>query len=123
MHSDLTKSKERIQNIFNYMITQHQNFRIQMKPKTVSGSDISISKDTPYNILVSSNMDTDLSAGITPVRGIARVFRKHYNIEPHTSRLLTQTRFVTSLSCDLETNITIPTSRKIVVSADLDHNI
>ena len=54
------------------------------------------------------------------VLAIAWVFIKPSNHDPHTSCLWTQTRFVTPLSCDIEPNIIKPTSRKIVVSADLD---
>ena len=29
---DLTKSQERLQNIFGFMVAQNQNFKLQMKP-------------------------------------------------------------------------------------------
>ena len=44
----------------NYMVTQHQNFELQMQPQAVPGSDISIYKVTSQNILVSSDLATDL---------------------------------------------------------------
>ena len=60
-------------------------------------------------------MDPDLD----PVQAITQVFSEPYNHDPHTIRLKTQTQFVTPLSCDLEPDITKPTSRNIFVSADL----
>ena len=64
-------------------------------------------------------MDPDLD----PVQGIDRVFSESSNIEPRTSRLRTQMRFVTPLSFDLKHDITKPTSRKIIVSADLNSDL
>ena len=53
------------------------------------------------------------------VQRISQVFSETSNIDPHTSRLRTQTRFFTPLSCDLEPIITMPNPKKIVVSTDL----
>ena len=64
--SDLTKSQERLQIMFNSMVAQHQHLKLQMKPHAVSASDISISKVTLQNILVSTDMYPD----IYPVQGI-----------------------------------------------------
>ena len=44
MRSDLTKSQDRLQNMFNSMVAQQQHFNIQMEPQVVSVSDISISE-------------------------------------------------------------------------------
>ena len=71
-----------------------------------------ITKPTSRKIFVSAYLDPDLD----PDQTITRVFSKPSNHDPHTSRLQT---FVTPLSCDLEPDITKPTSRKIVVSSDL----
>ena len=60
-------------------------------------------------------MDPDLSVGIYPVQGITLVFSEPSNIDSHKSHPQTQTRFVT-----LESDITKPTSSKIVVSSDMD---
>ena len=86
-----------------------------MQPQAVPVSDISLAKVTTEKIFVSTDLGTDLD----PVQAIARVFSETSNHDPHTSHLRTQTRFFTPLSCDLETEITKPTSRKIVVSSDL----
>ena len=92
-----------------------QNSKLQMQLQAVPVSDFSLSKVTYQNILVSDDLYPDLG----PVQTIARVFSEPSNHDPHTSRLQTQTRFLTSLSCDIEPDITKPTSRKIVVSSDL----
>ena len=76
-------------------------------------------KPTSRNIVASSDLATYPSAGIDSGGAIAQGFRRPSNHEPHISRLQTQTRFFTHLSCDLETDITKPTPRKIVVSSDL----
>ena len=39
----LTKSQERLQTLFNYMVDQNENSKLQMQPQAVSSSDISIS--------------------------------------------------------------------------------
>ena len=118
--SELTKSQERIQTLFNSMISKYQHFKLQMQPHSVSGFDISLYKANSWGIFVSTDMAPDISAGLNPCQGISRVFREPSNIDPHTSRLRSQTRFVTSLSCDIKPNITNYTSRNIFVSADLD---
>ena len=85
----------------------------------MSGSDLSIYKAILWNIFVSTNLAPDLSSGLDPAHGISQVFCEPSDLEPHISHLWTQTGFVTSLSCDLEPDITKPTSSKIVVSDDL----
>ena len=120
---------------YNYMVAQLQSFRFQIKymvnrlqernllhlnklhesNQAVPVSGISLSKVASQKIFVSAYLSPDLD----PVHGIAWVFSKSSNLDPHTSCLRIQTRFVTPLSCDLEPEITKPTSRKIVVSADL----
>ena len=86
-----------------------------MQPQAVPVYDLSLAKVITKNIFVSADLDTDLD----PVQAIDRIFNETSNHDPHTSRLRTQMRFFTPLSCDLETEITKPTSRKIVVSSDL----
>ena len=54
-----------------------------MQPQVVFVADLSISKVTYQNILVSAHLDID----IDPFQAIARVLIKTYNHEPHTSRL------------------------------------
>ena len=81
-------------------------------------SDFSISKVTHKKILVSSDLGPDLD----PVQAIARVFVKPSDHEPHTSRLRNHTRFFTPLSCDIEPDILLPTSRNIVISSDMGHD-
>ena len=78
-----------------------------------------ITKPAFINIVVSSDLDPDPSAGLDSGGVIAQGFRRPSNHDPHTSRFRNQTRFVTPLSCDLETEITNPTSRKIIVSYDM----
>ena len=50
---------------------------------------------------------------------IATGFRGPSNHDPHISRLQTQTRLFTPLSCDIEPEITKPIPRKIFASSDL----
>ena len=50
MRSYPTKSQERLQNLFDYMIFQHQNFKLQMQNQAVSGFDLYISKTFYQNI-------------------------------------------------------------------------
>ena len=40
LRSDLTKSQERNQTMFNYMFAQIQSFKLQMQPQAVPVSDI-----------------------------------------------------------------------------------
>ena len=87
------------------MISQHQFFNPQMKSQAVSGSDISISKANSVNICLNTlKVTTDVPS----------------DIDHHTSCLITQNQFVTSLSCDLEPDTTMTISWKIFISADLD---
>ena len=52
--------------MYNYMVTQFQNFKLQMQPQEVPVSDISLSKVTSQKIFVSADMDPDLD----PVQAI-----------------------------------------------------
>ena len=79
-HKNLTNSLEMLQTMSNYMVTQHQNFELQMQPQAVPGSDLSIYKVTSQNILVSSDLATDLD----PFQGITKFFREPSNIYPQT---------------------------------------
>ena len=99
--------------------TRLQIFKLQMKPQVVPVSDLSLIKVTYQKILVSADMDPD----IDPVQEIARVISELSNHDPHTSLLQTQTRFSTPIICDIEPDIIYPTSRKILISADLDPDI
>ena len=74
MYLGFANLQERIQTILNYMIALHQIFKLQMQSKAVSGSDISLSKSTSWNIFVSTDMVPDLSDGIDLVQGISIVF-------------------------------------------------
>ena len=65
-------------------------------------------------------MAPDSSAGLDSEGVIPQGFHGTSNHDPHMSRLRNQTRFFTHLSCNIEPDITKPTSRKIVVSSDLD---
>ena len=103
------------QTMYNYMADQLENFKLQMQPQAVPVSDLSLVKVTSQEIFVSADMDPDLY----PVQEIAQVFSETSNHDPHTSRLRTQTRFFTPLSCDIGPEITNPTSSKIVASSDL----
>ena len=95
--------------------TTLQNVKLQRQPQAVHVSDFSFSKVIYQKILVSAYLYPDLD----PVQAIARVFSEPSNHDPHTSRLRNQTRFFTPFSCDLEPDITNPTSRKIVISSDM----
>ena len=119
MRLDLTMSYYRLQTLFNYMISQHQNPKLRIQPQAVSGSDLSLYKATSWKIFVSGDLVPDITAGLNPVREISWFLHKPSNLYPHISRLQTQIQFVTSLSCELEPNITNPTSRRIFSSADL----
>ena len=83
-----------------------------MQPQAVSGSDISLSTDTPQKTFVLTNMAPDLSAGINPGRIIAQVLCEPSNLDSRISRLRTQTWFVITLSCDLKPDIIKLISRK-----------
>ena len=99
-----TNLQERLKNQLNYMIAKHQIFKLQIQIQVVSGSDISISKSDCVNI------------GFNPLKVTTDVYSNH---DAHKSHLRNQTQFLTSLNCDLESNITMPTSRNMFVSADL----
>ena len=71
-------------------------------------------KVTSQKILVSA----DLAPDPDHFQGINQVFSEPFNLDPQTSRLQTQTRFVIPIIFDLELDITKPTSRNIVVSAE-----
>ena len=90
----------------NYMVAPLQNFKIQMKPQAVPVSDLSTSKVTSQKIFVSAGIVLDLD----PVQVITQAFSESSNIDPHTSRLQTQTQFATPLSCDIKPDITKPNS-------------
>ena len=74
-------------------------------------------------IFILADLDPDLSSGLNPGRLIALVFRKTSYIDTHTSRLWLQTRFVISLSCDLEPDITMTISWNIFLSPDMDPDL
>ena len=89
-----------------------RNFKLQIQPQADPVSDFSIlTKPTSRNIFGSSDLTTDLSAGLDSGRAIAQGFHGPSNHDPHISRLQTQTRFFTPLICDLEPEITKPTPR------------
>ena len=69
--SDLTKSQDRLQTLYSSMVSQNQNFNLQMQPQAVSGSDISLSKLLPGRFFVLADLDPDISAGLDTVQGIA----------------------------------------------------
>ena len=69
-HQNLTKSQDMLQTMSNYMVSQHHNFKLQMQPQAVSGSDLSLYKVTSHNIFVPSYLAPDLD----PFQGITRVF-------------------------------------------------
>ena len=75
-----------------------------MQPQAVYVSDLYLYKATHVNI------------GLNTIKVPTYVT---FDLDPLTSWLIIQTRFVTSSSCDLDPDITMPTSRKIFVSAGL----
>ena len=82
------------------MILQHKISKPQIKPQVVSGLDIYFFEATCVN--VGLNFLTYIPS----------------DLDPQLSHLQTHKRFVASLSCDLEPDITIPTASKIVVLAN-----
>ena len=68
------------------MIAQYQIYKVQMQPQAFYGSDLSLSKATSVNL------------GLNTLKFHIYVTS---DIDPRASRLQTQKRFVTSLSCDL----------------------
>ena len=105
--------------MYNYMVVQIQIFKLQMQPQSVSVSGLSLFKVTSQKIFVLADPDPDFD----PFQAITQVFKEYSDFDPHTSRLQTQTRFVTPLSCDIKLEITKPTSQNIFVSADLGPDI
>ena len=100
--------------------TMLRNSKIQMQPQAVPASDFSIlTNPTSRKFVASSDLDPDPSADLDSGGVIAQGFRGPSNHDPHISRLRTQTRFFTPLSCDLEPDINKHTPRKIVISSDL----
>ena len=87
------------------LTAQLQIIKRQTQCQAVSGSDIYLSKAACVNI------------GLNPLKVPTDV---PSDLDPHASHLQTKTQFVTSLSCELEPDITIPTSHKIFILADLD---
>ena len=79
-----------------------------------------ITKPASSNIVVSSDLDPDPSAGLDSGGVIAQGFRRPSNHDPHTSRFRNQTRSFTPISCGIEPDITKPPYRKISVSSDMD---
>ena len=91
-----------------------RNSKLQMQPQAMPVYDFSILiKPTSRKIFASSDLATDMSSGLDYGVAIAPSFRGPSNHDPHISRLRTQTRFFTPLSCDLEPDIPKPTPRKI----------
>ena len=114
---DLNKMHQRNQ-------TMLWNFKLKIQPQSVPVFDFSIlTKPTSRKISISSDMAPDLSAGLDFDGVISQDLRGTSNHDPHISRLRNQTRFFTHLSCDLEPDITKPTSRKIFLSSDLSPNL
>ena len=81
--------------------------------------NLGLKKPTSRKIFTSSDLATDLSSGLDSGVAIAPGLRGPSNRDPHISRLQTQTRFFTPLSCNLEPDITKHTLRKIFASSDL----
>ena len=111
MRSHLNKVHEKNQKML-------QNFKLQIQPQSVSVSDISLSKVTYQKIFGNSisRSETSLLWNLPQVIKLASCQRLNIS-KSETSCLRTQTWFVTPLSYDLESDITKPTSSKIVVSA------
>ena len=74
---------------------------------------------TSKKVVVYADMAPDLSDDLDPGRVTARFFRETSDINPHTSHIQTKTWFASSISFDLEPDITISTSWNIAVLADL----
>ena len=58
---DLNKLNERNKMIYNYMVAQIQNFKLQMQHQAVPVSDLSLFKVTSHNIFFSSDLAPDLN--------------------------------------------------------------
>ena len=90
--------------MLTYIRAHHNFLKLQMQPQAVSVYDLSLSKATCVNLGINYlKVTTYVPSGI----------------DTQTSRLQTQTHFVTYLSCDHETEITMPKYRDIVVSDGL----
>ena len=87
--------------------------------KRLDDKCLRLDKPTSRKIFASSDLATDLSSGLFYGVAIAPGFRGPSNHDPHISRLRTQTRFFTPLSCDLEPDITKPNPRKIFASSEM----
>ena len=86
LRSNLNKgNKKMIAQLHERNQAMLKNPKLQMKPQAVPVSDLSLSKVTSHKIFISSDLAPDLD----PVQGIAQVFSKPSNIDPHTSRLQT----------------------------------
>ena len=114
---------ERNQTMYNYMVTQLQNFKLQMQymvNKLHERNLLHLNRLHDRNKLMHHNtfVSYDLAPDIDPFQVITWIFSEPSNLDPKAPRLQTQTRFVTPLSCDLQPDITKPTSRKIFVSAE-----
>ena len=90
--------------MLNYIHAHHKISKIQTQPQEFSGSDISLYKAT---CVIFSLNNIKVPTGVPS------------DIYPDTSNLLTQKMFATLISCELEPEITIPTSWNIFVLADL----
>ena len=69
--------------MYNYMVDQLQNFKLQMQPQVVPVYDLSLDKVTSQKIFVSADLDPD----IVLVQAISRVFSETSNHNHHTSSL------------------------------------
>ena len=67
LSSYLNKVHERNKTMYNYMVAELQNLKLQMHPQTVAVSDISLYKVTSQKNFVSA----DLASDIDPVQGIS----------------------------------------------------
>ena len=90
--------------MINYIHAHHKISKIQTQPQALSGSDTSFYKGT---CVIFSLNNIKFPTGVPS------------DLYPDTSNILTQKMFATLISCDLEPEITIPTSWKIFVLADL----
>ena len=81
--------------MINYIHAQHKISNIQKKPQALSGSYISLYKAT---CVIFSLNNIKVPTGVTS------------DIYPNTSNIIPQKRFATLISCEIEPEITIPTS-------------
>ena len=66
LRSDLNKLHDWNQTMYNYMVAQIQNFKLQMQHQAVPVSDIYLSKVTSHDIFFSFDLAPDLD----PFQGI-----------------------------------------------------